>query len=134
MANNYNSIYTGQQVDRAVGLALNIDTRLKEYLEKDQINITVAGLTSEKLLAPEVLPKATKTQIGGIMVGSGLLVTDGVISVDMDILTNDEELAQILQTKADKDEIPVTLSELTNDIVSVELIADTFDDYKLILK
>ena len=68
------------------------------------------------------------------MVGSGLLVTDGVISVDMDILTNDEELAQILQTKADKDEIPATLSELTNDIVSVEPIADTFDDYKLILK
>lgn len=134
MPDNYNSIYTGQQVDRAVGLALNIDTRLKEYIDKDQINITVAGLTSDKLLTPEVLPKATKTQMGGIIVGSGLLVTDGVISVDMDIITNDEELALLLQEKADRDELPSTLSDLTNDIMVIEHIPDTFDDYKLIIK
>jgi hypothetical protein len=102
---DYLSQYTGQQVDAAIGIALGVVNTLTDYVKKDEINISIPGLTDGKLSGNQ-LPYATTNVAGGIKVGDGLVISqNGVLSVSTTMYYNQSEVDHLLSQKASQDSV-----------------------------
>lgn len=114
----YISVYTGQQVDTAVGIALNLDNTLNSYITESDINIKVAGVVSGKV--PEtILPVATSAVKGIVQAGPGLTINNGTIAIDSDLYYSKDETNNLLSNLKNDIVIPTKLSDFANDIISI---------------
>ena len=124
---DYLSIYTGQQVDTAITFTLNLKDNIGEYITQKDVGSTVAELdTNTGYILNKHLPISTATTKGIVSIGTGLVVEDGVVSVDMGVYYNKTTVDQLLKNKADTASlnIPTKLSDMVNDIISVSYISD----------
>ena len=129
---DYISVYTGQQVDNAVGIALNLEDTLNGYIKTADINIKVAGLDSSNKVPIDLLPVATSTVKGIIQAGTGLTVTNGVLSVDSELYYSKDETKNLLKSLKDNIVIPTTLSAFDNDIISATHLGE--NNYQIVIK
>lgn len=128
---DYISDHTGQQVDNAVDIALNLKDTLNGYIKTSDINRTVAGIVSGKV--PEtILPVATSTVKGIIQAGTGLTVTDGILSVNSGLYYSKDETKNLLNSLKADIVIPAKLSAFTNDIISVTHLGE--NNYQIVIK
>lgn len=115
---DYQSKYTGMQVDTAVETALSIQPDLDKLLKTTDINVSVAGL-------PLNLPIASTEVKGIISVGSGLSVTtDGKLSTDMSNYYVKEEVDNkidgvILATDEAIGELSLKVDNITTNAIDV---------------
>ena len=129
---DYISVYTGQQVDNAVSIALDLDTTLKGYIKTEDINSKVAGLDDSGKVSIDSLPVATSTVKGIIQAGIGLTVTDGVLSVDSGLYYSKDETNNLLNSLKGDIVIPTKLSAFTNDIISATSLGE--NNYQIVIE
>jgi hypothetical protein len=129
---DYLSQYTGQQVDNAVSIALNLDATLTDYIKTKDIGDKVAGLDSSGKISIDALPAATSTVKGVIQAGIGLTVTDGVLSVDSGLYYSKDETTNLLNSLKGDIVIPTKLSAFTNDIISATPLDE--NNYQIVIK
>ena len=129
---DYISVYTGQQVDNAVSIALSLNNTLDGYIKIEDIGDKVAGLDDSGKVSVDLLPVATSTVKGIIQAGIGLTVTDGVLSVDPDLYYSKDETDNLLNRLKGDIVIPTNLSEFTNDIVSATHLSE--NNYQIVIK
>jgi hypothetical protein len=122
----YRSKHSGAYIDEAVDLVYLLNTEVhRDYIPKEDINITVAGL-QEGIINRNCLPLATKDSTGIISVGNGLVIdTAGCVKVDTSLLYTQEDVNILLSGKLDVTEKPERLSELTNDLITIEKSANS---------
>jgi hypothetical protein len=129
---DYISDHTGQQVDNAVDIALNLKDTLNGYIKTSDINIKVAGLDNSKKVPIAHLPVATSTVKGIIQAGTGLTVTDGILSVDSGLYYSKDETDNLLNSFEGNIVIPTKLSAFTNDIISATHLGE--NNYQIVIK
>jgi hypothetical protein len=129
---DYISVYTGQQVDRAVGIALNLNNTLDSYVKTSDINYTVAGLDSSRKVPIDFLPVATSTVKGIVQAGPGLTIDNGTIAIDSDRYYNKADTDALLSNLKTDIVIPTKLSDFENDIISVTSLGE--DNYRIEFK
>lgn len=118
----YKSKHTGQQVDNAVDMVVSLNETIPQtYVAKTDINISIAGLVDGKVPTTQ-LPLATPSSVGVISIGSGLTAdSEGVLQVDADLYYNKSEIDGMLTKKLDSSEKAESLSDLRNDLITVEV-------------
>lgn len=122
MAAEYFSIYTGQQVDIAVGKALALDNTLSGYLKTTDINTSVAGLVDGKININNI-SLATNNTSGIITIGTELaLDANETVSVDPNQYYNKTIVDDLMKDKVDKtvyDELVKDLELANNYAISI---------------
>lgn len=129
---DYISVYTGQQVENAVSIALGLDTTLRDYIKTKDIGDKVVGLDSSGKVSIDVLPAATSTVKGVIQAGIGLTVTDGVLAVDSGLYYSKDETNKLLNNLKGDIVIPTKLSAFTNDIISATPLGE--NNYQIVIE
>lgn len=129
---DYISKYTGQQVDNAIGIAFKLDEASDGYIKTDDINIKVVGLDNSQKVSVELLPVATSTVKGIIQAGTGLTVTNGVLTVDSGLYYSKDETKNLLNSLKGDIVIPTKLSAFTNDIISATHLGE--NNYQIVIE
>jgi hypothetical protein len=129
----YKSIYTGEQVDKAVEKALTIDSLLTGYLKNSDINIKVPGFTADNVINDRYLPVGSADTKGVFKVGSGLVTEGAVLSIDSSMYYDKTYVDTKLDEKLDKTLAPKKLSDLINDLTVIEVVSTKDDEYKLVI-
>lgn len=130
---DYISVYTGQQVDNAVSIALSLKDTLDGYIKIEDIGDTVAGLDDSGKISIDSLPVATSIVKGIIQAGPGLTVTDdGVLAVDSKLYYSRNETDNLLSNLKNSIVIPAKLSAFDNDIISATHLDE--NNYRIVIE
>lgn len=114
MVDAYKSRFTGYEVDTAVEIALTLDTKLVNYINKQEIGVSVPSLVGNKVPLNN-LPVATTITAGMVYPGDGLTITaDGSLSVDSNQYYNKQLIDTYLSRKADISELEELTSKFNN--------------------
>lgn len=121
---------TGQNTDGAMTQKATTDALAGKANSADLAAVAFTGDFTDLLNtpAPYTLPTASATTLGGVKVGTGLTIEDGVLSAVGAPITIDSQLdasssnpvansalTPIINSKADASDIPTATSDLTND-------------------
>lgn len=125
---DYISRYTGAQVDAAVEIALTLNNNLSsEYIPQSAIGTKIPEL-ADGTISIKYLPVATTRTAGVVSVGSGLNISNGVISIDSNQFCTADDLKTGLKDKASQKAFDDFKSWTENKINNLDTLSVSFKD------